>query len=494
MTGHNQARNQGDHQVGNHIRAHVPNRVHNRVQGRRNSRLLAGTRLYWVLASASLRAKMQYKFDFVTSTIIQALMGTYDFFLVAVILWKFREVAGWDIYEIGLLFAVSRVGYGFYRVFCNELEQFEGYIVRGDFDSILIRPWPSLFVLLSRSVDLSRLTWVVQGAKSYFVPVRKPGFLAGLRQVFSHETREIRAVDDISFRVPRGQFLGYIGPNGAGKSTTVKMLTGILHPTSGSVSINGLSPQKDRQRLAKQIGVVFGQRTQLWWDLPTADSFDILAAMYDVEPKDYEGFQKKFDDLMGIGEFLDVPVRRLSLGQRMRADLAAALLHRPSVLFLDEPTIGLDVVAKARIREFLRQLNKDQGVTILLTTHDLRDIEELCERVMVINHGSLVYDGNLPHLRDAAGLPTLLRVKYSALPLGLAAGEYLSPDGGRSASPRNSAWLVEAVDPVTRTVDVSFDRTLWQVPSVLMAMQALGEVRDVSLKEPLIEDIIRRLL
>lgn len=164
MTGHNQARNQGDHQVGNHIRAHVPNRVHNRVQGRRNSRLLAGTRLYWVLASASLRAKMQYKFDFVTSTIIQALMGTYDFFLVAVILWKFREVAGWDIYEIGLLFAVSRVGYGFYRVFCNELEQFEGYIVRGDFDSILIRPWPSLFVLLSRSVDLSRLTWVVQGA------------------------------------------------------------------------------------------------------------------------------------------------------------------------------------------------------------------------------------------------------------------------------------------------------------------------------------------
>lgn len=330
--------------------------------------------------------------------------------------------------------------------------------------------------------------------KSYFVPVRKPGFLAGLRQVFAHETREIRAVDDISFRVPRGQFLGYIGPNGAGKSTTVKMLTGILHPTSGSVSINGLSPQKDRQRLAKQIGVVFGQRTQLWWDLPTADSFDILAAMYDVEPKDYEGFQKKLDDLMGIGEFLDVPVRRLSLGQRMRADLAAALLHRPSVLFLDEPTIGLDVVAKARIREFLRQLNKDQGVTILLTTHDLRDIEELCERVMVINHGSLVYDGNLPHLRDAAGLPTLLRVKYSALPLGLAAGEYLSPDGGRSASPRNSAWLVEAVDPVTRTVDVSFDRTLWQVPSVLMAMQALGEVRDVSLKEPLIEDIIRRLL
>lgn len=330
--------------------------------------------------------------------------------------------------------------------------------------------------------------------KSFFVPVRKEGFLAGLRQVFSHDTREIQAVRDISVEVAQGQFLGYIGPNGAGKSTTVKMLTGILHPTSGTVLVNGISPQKERQQLAKQIGVVFGQRTQLWWDLPTIDSLDILAAMYDVSPKDYAAFKREFDDLLGIGEFLDTPVRRLSLGQRMRADLAAALIHRPSVLFLDEPTIGLDVVGKGRIREFLSQLNRHQGITVLLTTHDLRDIEELCERVMVINHGSLVYDGNLAHLRDQAGLPTLLKVKYDAIPPGLTAGRYLGPDGTLGNAPRSGPWLATSVDPITRTVGVSFDRTVSPAPVVLMALQSLGDVRDVSIAEPIIDDIIRKIL
>ncbi len=330
--------------------------------------------------------------------------------------------------------------------------------------------------------------------KSYLVPVRKTGFMAGLRGVFSRDKREIRAVDNISFQVPRGQFVGYIGPNGAGKSTTVKMLTGILHPTSGSVTVNGISPQRERQKLARQIGVVFGQRTQLWWDLPTIDSFDILAAMYDVRPADYRRFKEEFDDLLGIGEFLDTPVRRLSLGQRMRADLAAAMLHRPGVLFLDEPTIGLDVVAKGRIREFLTRLNENEGMTILLTTHDLRDIEELCDRVMVINHGALVYDGDLSHLRDRAGLLTVLKVTYSAMPSGIQAGQHLDPSGRLSTLPHNGAWVVTHVDTLNRTVEVAFDRTKSTAPVVLMAMQGLGEVRDVSLTEPLIDDIIKRLL
>ena len=195
--------------------------------------------------------------------------------------------------------------------------------------------------------------------KSYFVQVRKSGFLGGLRTLVSQETREVRAVKDVSFDIRPGEFVGYIGPNGAGKSTTVKMLTGILHPTSGDVSVNGLSPQRQRQQLAYQIGVVFGQRTQLWWDLPTIDSFDILSAMYDVDRTVYQDFLKQFDDLLGLGEFLDTPVRRLSLGQRMRAELAASLIHSPNVLFLDEPTIGLDV-AKGRIGTFEETEQRDR--------------------------------------------------------------------------------------------------------------------------------------
>lgn len=332
--------------------------------------------------------------------------------------------------------------------------------------------------------------------KSYFVPVRRTGFMGSVRQLFSHDVREIRAVDDVTFQVGQGEFVGYIGPNGAGKSTTVKMLTGILHPTSGSVAVNGLSPQRQRQQLAMQIGVVFGQRTQLWWDLPTEDSFDILAAMYEVGPADYRAFLRDFDDLLGLGEFLDVPVRRLSLGQRMRADLAGALIHRPSVLFLDEPTIGLDVMAKGRVREFLARINRERGVTVMLTTHDLRDIEELCERVIVINRGELAYDGALDSLRDHAGLPTLLTVKYARLPNPdtLRVGAYLGPDGKILNTPHNGAWRVAAIDKDARTVDVHFDRSQSTAPAVIMAMQALGEVRDVSIAEPLIDDIIKRLL
>ena len=330
--------------------------------------------------------------------------------------------------------------------------------------------------------------------KAYFVPVLKSGFLGGVRTLLSQEKRRVDAVNDVSFDIRPGEFVGYIGPNGAGKSTTVKMLTGILHPTSGEVLVDGLSPQRQRQDLARRIGVVFGQRTQLWWDLPTIDSFDILSAMYDVSASQYRSFLKKFDDLLGIGEFLDTPVRRLSLGQRMRAELAAALIHRPSILFLDEPTIGLDVVAKRRMREFLAAVNASREVTVLLTTHDLKDIEELCRRVMIVNHGSLIYDGTLESLRREVHLPTVLEVKYYGLPVGLGAGSFIGPGGEVSAAPPRDAWQIASVNADSRSVRVLFDRSQTPAPAVIAAMQALGEIRDVSLEEPAIDDIIRRIL
>lgn len=320
--------------------------------------------------------------------------------------------------------------------------------------------------------------------KVYKVAVRKPGFWGSVRQLVAGETRDVIAVDDVSFSIDQGEFVGYIGPNGAGKSTTVKMLAGILHPTSGQVQVNGLSPARARQEVAQQIGVVFGQRTQLWWDLPTVDSFEILAAMYGVSPADYEKFMDEFTDLLGLDEFLDTPVRRLSLGQRMRADIAAALIHRPRVLFLDEPTIGLDVVAKAQVRDFLSRMNRDYGVTILLTTHDLRDIEELCHRVMVINHGKLMFDGGLESLIASAGLPATMRLRLSSMIPGLAAGQALG-DG---------SCTITSVDYSSRSVDLSFDRRKASAAQVLLTAQELGEVRDVSLVEAGMEETVKWLL
>ncbi|MGW3113822.1 ABC transporter ATP-binding protein [Streptomyces sp. NPDC001091] len=223
---------------------------------------------------------------------------------------------------------------------------------------------------------------------------RKTGFL-------KRERREVRAVDSISFTVARGEMVGYIGPNGAGKSTTIKMLTGILTPTSGRLRVAGIDPSRERTRLAHRIGVVFGQRTTLWWDLPLIDSYRLAHRMYRIPEARYRENLARCVELLELEDLLDVPVRQLSLGQRMRGDIAAALLHDPEVLYLDEPTIGLDVVSKAKVRGFLKELNAERGTTVLLTTHDLQDIEQLCSRVMVIDHGHLVYDGSLTGLHEA---------------------------------------------------------------------------------------------
>ncbi|MFI6205290.1 ATP-binding cassette domain-containing protein [Streptomyces sp. NPDC051041] len=215
------------------------------------------------------------------------------------------------------------------------------------------------------------------------------------------ERRRVRAVDGISFTVARGEMVGYIGPNGAGKSTTIKMLTGILTPSGGRLRVAGIDPSRDRVRLAHRIGVVFGQRTTLWWDLPLIDSYRLAHRMYRIPDARYRENLDRCVELLELDALLDVPVRQLSLGQRMRGDIAAALLHDPEVLYLDEPTIGLDVVSKTRVRGFLRELNAERGTTVLLTTHDLQDIEQLCSRVMVIDHGRLMYDGPPAGLHEA---------------------------------------------------------------------------------------------
>jgi len=210
----------------------------------------------------------------------------------------------------------------------------------------------------------------------------------------------VRALDGVSFEIAAGELVGYIGPNGAGKSTTIKILSGILVPTSGTCTVGGLVPWKERVAHVRRIGVVFGQRTQLWWDLPVTESFDLLRDVYRVPPADYARSRAELVDMLDLRDLLDVPVRQLSLGQRMRCDLAAALLHAPSILFLDEPTIGLDAVSKLAVRQFVARLNRERGVTVILTTHDMDDIEALCTRVMLINRGRLLFEGPLDVLRS----------------------------------------------------------------------------------------------
>jgi viologen exporter family transport system ATP-binding protein len=255
---------------------------------------------------------------------------------------------------------------------------------------------------------------VVENLRKVFRATRRdPGFRAAFRSLVSPRREQIVAVEDVSFNVRAGEILGYLGPNGAGKSTTIKMLTGVLVPTAGKASVLGLEPYRDRTRNATQIGVVFGQRTQMWWDLPAIESFLILRHMYQVPDAVYRETIDELDQYLELSSFWKTPVRQLSLGQRMRADLAAAMIHRPPVLFLDEPTVGMDVVGKERIRLLLAHLARERGTTILLTTHDLGDVQRLCKRVLIIDHGRAIYEGDLQTLAELEGAHRRLEVRFA---------------------------------------------------------------------------------
>ena len=247
--------------------------------------------------------------------------------------------------------------------------------------------------------------------KEFKMNKKYPGFKGAIKSFFSREYITKTAVDNINFTINDGEIVGYIGANGAGKSTTIKMMTGILTPTSGKVLVNGKVPYEDRQENAKDIGVVFGQKTQLWWDLPLSETFSLLKNIYEVDEKDFTDRMKFLNEVLELEPFMLSPVRTLSLGQRMRADLAAAFLHNPKVIYLDEPTIGLDVVVKDNVRKAIKKINEDFGTTIILTTHDLNDIEELCNRIIIIDSGKLIYDGGLNEIKERYGYITNIEIQ-----------------------------------------------------------------------------------
>ena len=234
--------------------------------------------------------------------------------------------------------------------------------------------------------------------KNYVIAKKEKGLGGAIKSLVKSEKQTIEAVKDISFQIAKGEIVAFLGPNGAGKSTTVKMMSGILTPTSGKIFINGKEPYQNRKEVVKDLGVVFGQRTQLNWDLRLGESFELLRHVYQIDKETYEQNLQVMDNILGISEIIDIPVRQLSLGQRMRGDLVAAMLHSPSVLFLDEPTIGLDVDGKYAIRKFIKEINRVKGTTVILTTHDLGDVQELCKRLIIINHGTIIEDGPLEEL------------------------------------------------------------------------------------------------
>jgi viologen exporter family transport system ATP-binding protein len=321
----------------------------------------------------------------------------------------------------------------------------------------------------------------VQGLTKEFRSFRRrEGVWGAVQNLFVRERITVSAVDHVNFSIQPGEVVGYIGANGAGKSTTVKMLTGILVPTSGSIVANGFVPWRDRRRYTKHIGVVFGQRTQLWWDIAVVESFKLLKEIYEVSDADYRKRLGIFSEILSLKDYLNTPVRKLSLGQRMRCDIAASLLHNPPVLFLDEPTIGLDVVAKDRIREFLKEVNRMERTTVLLTTHDLSDIEELCSRIIVIDKGKILFDGALREMKGR--LAKYNQVKFILKDRAQVAGvEQIATDG----------ILCDRIDELTYLM--RFDRERYSNAEIIRSIVNTLEVSDILVEEEPIEDIVKRI-
>ena len=311
--------------------------------------------------------------------------------------------------------------------------------------------------------------------KTFKVYERDAGLKNALKSFFKRKYKEVHAVNNVSFEINEGEIVGYIGPNGAGKSTTIKMLTGILKPDSGYINVNGYTPFKDRIKYVKEIGVVFGQKSQLWWDIQVSDSFNLLKDIYKIDESEYQKTLKELVELLKLDKFLNKPVRQLSLGERMRCEIAASLLHNPKILFLDEPTIGLDAVSKVQVRKFIKEINKRRKVTVILTSHDMKDIESLADRLIVIGHGTKLYDGSLSGIKKKFSNKKRLEIIYKKL----------------NAKPnvKNTKLIKKTSDKILLEVDM--DKTT--ISNVIKEYTKVCEISDINVYEDSIDEVIVKL-
>ena len=317
--------------------------------------------------------------------------------------------------------------------------------------------------------------------KEYRVNRKKEGLKGAVLSLFHPQYETIIAVNNINFNIDAGEMVGYIGANGAGKSTTIKMLTGVLTPTSGSLTVNGLIPYKNRVKNNLGIGAVFGQRTQLWWDIPVIESFKLIGKMYEMPKEDFRRNLTIYSELLDLKNLLGIPVRQLSLGQKMRCEIAAAFLHNPAIVYLDEPTIGLDITVKDKIRHFIKTLNRTRLTTVILTTHDLQDIEEICNRIIIIDNGRIAYDGSLTEIRTQFGKQRAIKFKVKNIsenlfPVLAAQKEYLT-----------------LIFHDNYEIDIEFNRQLITASGIMDIVSKYCEVLDMSIKEPSVESIVREL-
>lgn len=315
-------------------------------------------------------------------------------------------------------------------------------------------------------------------SKSFRINKRSAGVMGMLSNLVAPKYEKKQAVDHISFSIEEGEMVGFIGPNGAGKSTTIKMLSGILFPDEGDIRVNGYIPYKQRKDYVGSIGVVFGQKSQLQWDLPVMDSFELLKTIYRIPDEVYKKNLGRFADMLDMGGFINQPVRQLSLGQRMRADIVAALLHSPKIVFFDEPTIGVDVVGKETIRTFIRELNREDGVTMLFTTHDMQDIEKTCNRLIIIDKGAKVYDGSLQGIRNTYGTTRQLDVEFGS---------------GQDIQPILGVEIKDLEQEDSRKKRFIFDNKEIQINQLMNHLLTKYDVRDINVSEPEIERIIRKI-
>lgn len=317
--------------------------------------------------------------------------------------------------------------------------------------------------------------------KEYKISIKKEGLMGAFLSLFNPKFEIKEAVKEINFNIEKGEMVGYIGANGAGKSTTIKMLTGILTPTSGKILVNGLVPTKDRIKNNMKIGAVFGQRTQLWWDIPVIESYKLIQKIYEIPINIYNENIEYFSQTLDLKELLNIPVRQLSLGQKMRCEIAAAFLHNPEIVYLDEPTIGLDFMVKEKIRKFIKQLNKDRNTTVILTTHDLQDIEEICSRIIIIDKGSIMFDGDLEEIKKEFSKYTVANILLKEV----------TPELQTFLNSEKAGFEILSIDE--NYLNIKFDRSHITIAGIFSKLSKFGTILDLTINDVSIETIVKTL-